>query len=130
METRKAEPNVGFLLTKIQEFRSLAVVSSVRGIANSLKHHADLYIKDLDMQPDYVVESYKGFTSTAVADKPLDIDEAVVLLQGLHSAVIDFSMLLLEFIDFKAPFVGDEEGVIHLDRIRDKTIYKKFFIMP
>ncbi|MFC1223360.1 hypothetical protein ACFE6N_06090 [Pedobacter sp. BG31] len=52
MEARKAEPNIGFLLAKIKEFRSLAVVSMVRSIANSLKHHADIYIRDLDIQPD------------------------------------------------------------------------------
>ena len=128
MEIRVEEPNITFLLDKIQEFRSQVAVKTVRDIANSLKHHADLYIKDLDVQPDYVIQSYKGFNSTAVANKPLDIDEAVILLQKLHKVVVDFSMLLLNFIDFRAPFIEDEDGIIHLDAIRGKTVYKKFFI--
>ncbi|MFC1223359.1 hypothetical protein ACFE6N_06085 [Pedobacter sp. BG31] len=76
------------------------------------------------------MESYKGFNSEAVADKPLDIDEAVIVLQGLHKVVVEFAMMLLDFIDFRAPFAHDEKGFIHLDQIRDKIIYKKFFIKP
>jgi hypothetical protein len=129
LEARKDEPNIALMLNKIESFRGLPIAKTVRDIANSLKHHADIYIKDLDAQPDYILQSDQGFTSTAIADKPLDIDEAVIFLQTLHKEVIEFSMFLLNFIDFDAPFADDEKGVIQLDRFRDKAFYKKFFIL-
>lgn len=129
LEARKGETNIALLLDKIQGFRIILVVKSVRNIANSLKHHADIYIKDLDVQPNYILKSDRGFNSSAISDKPLDVDEAVILLQSLHKEVIEFSMFLLDFIDFDAPFANDEKGVIQLDSPRDKAAYKKFFII-
>jgi len=128
LEARKSETIIASLLDNINALRSDPDMKAVRDIANSLKHHADIYIKDLDPQPDYVLSSYKGFTNDAVANKPLDLDEASVLLQKVHEKIITFAMYLLRFIDFDAPFVNDKPDTIHLDCPRDKRAYKKFTV--
>ncbi|RZK43343.1 MAG: hypothetical protein EOO90_03530 [Pedobacter sp.] len=127
---RKSEANIELLLLKINELHSDNDLKEVRNIANSLKHHADIFIQDLDLQPDFSLTSYQGFNSEAVANTGLDIDETVLLLQKAHQKLTDFSKFLINYIDFDKPFENDEKGVIHLDRIKEKSLYKKFYIFP
>jgi hypothetical protein len=128
LEYRNMETDVAFLLKEIKSLRTDVHVKSVRDIANSLKHHADIYIKDLDLPPDYILTSDQGFNSAAVADKPLDLDDAAILLQRAHQKITEFATFLLHFIDFEAPFADDEPDLIHMDKFRDKLVYKKFSI--
>jgi hypothetical protein len=128
LEHRSAEIYIALLIKEINVLREDKDVKAVRAIANSLKHHADIYIKDLDLQPNYILSSDQGFNSSAVSDKPLDLDDTAILLQRVHLKTTKFATFLLHFIDFDAPFLDDEADVIQLDKLRVKSVYKKFSI--
>ncbi|WPU96229.1 hypothetical protein SNE25_11940 [Mucilaginibacter sabulilitoris] len=128
LEPKKHETEVINLLNKINEFHNDNTVKQVKSIANSLKHHADIYIKDLETQPDYLITSYQGFTSAATANKGLDIDESAILLQDMHKKVVEFASFLHVYIDFDKAFEPEEAGVINLAQRKDKATYKKFYI--
>lgn len=129
LESKKHEPDVNNLLTKINEFHSDEAVIEVKKVANPLfKHHTDIYIKDLEVQPEYIISSYQGFTSSATANKGLDIDESALLLQNMHEKVIELARFLHAYINFYKAFELEEEGIIHLDRQKEKATYKKFCV--
>jgi hypothetical protein len=56
-------------------------------------------------------------------------DESALLLQYMHEKVVDFGGFLHAYIDFDEAFELEEEGVIHLDRQKEKSTYKKFRII-
>ncbi|SDF43833.1 hypothetical protein SAMN05216464_11816 [Mucilaginibacter pineti] len=128
LEPKKYENEVINLLNEIDKFHNDDTVKQVKSIANSLKHHADIYIQDLETQPDYLITSYQGFTSAATANKGLDIDESAILLQDMHKKVVEFASFLHVYIDFDKAFEPDEAGVINLAQRKDKATYKKFYI--
>jgi hypothetical protein len=130
LRPRETEPNVKGLLDRVNTFQRDPAIKEIRRIANSLKHHANIQIKDLEPAENILISSHTGFNSKAVANSQLDIDEACELLKTGHEAVIKFSEFLLDFIDFRAAFPPEEDGTIHLDQVRPKAAYKKFFINP
>lgn len=127
LEPKKDQTEVMDLLTKLDEFHNAAAVKKVKSISNSLKHHADIYIQDLDLEPDFWLVSTTGYNSAATANKGLDIDESILLLQEMHDNVIDLACYLYFYIDFETVFDVTSERIISLEQRKDKSTYKNIF---
>jgi hypothetical protein len=130
LKLREAEPAIVTLIAHIEKMQKDPVVAEIREIANSLKHHANLEIKNLQATESIHITSYLGFDSKAVENTQLDIDDACDLLKKGHQIITEFSEFLLGFIDFEAAFPPEEDGKIHMDKLKPKATYKKFFINP
>jgi len=50
----------------------------------------------------------------------LDIDESALLLQNMHEKVIELARFLHAYINFDKAFEVEEEGIIYLDRKKEK----------
>lgn len=74
----------------------------------------------MEAQLDYIISSYRGFTSSAIANNGLDIDESALLLQNMHEKVIELARFLHAYINFDKAFEVEEEGIIYLDRQKEK----------
>lgn len=128
LSTRDNEPAIKQLLAKIEKLREHPKIVEIRDIANALKHHATLEIKHLEDPESILITSHLGFSSEAVENKQLDIDDACELLRDGHQVTVSFTKFLLDFINFSGAFPPEKDGVINMNQIQPKSSYKKIFI--
>ncbi len=99
-------------------------------LANVLKHHGNLQIGGLeDIRLGVIQKKDKNgddiFNSKWIDPDIVDIDETIQLIKSVHEKFIIYGRYVMNSMNFNSVFELDESGNWLVNKIREKTDYKK-----
>ncbi|ESU71174.1 hypothetical protein T260_15060 [Geobacillus thermopakistaniensis] len=122
------------LLDMIKDYRFDPQVKYMRdNLANNIKHRANLQFLGLERRRLIGTEFFNAdgsiyFTTDWIQPIVIDIDETVDLLKDIHGKLVNFTREIIDFMNFDQVFERDKDNVFQINRIRDKSEYRKIII--